>query len=241
MSVLAVQNLVKRYSNHAVVNDISLTVQGGEVVGLIGPNGAGKTTTFYMILGLIPCDGGTVHLDKKELSNSPMHERARLGLGYLPQEPSIFRKLTVEQNILAILETQRRLSHTKRKQRLEVLLHDLHIEHLRDHFAHSLSGGERRRTEIARALASEPQFILLDEPFAAIDPISVKDINRTISYLSTRGIGILMTDHNFRETLAICTRSYVVNQGKIICEGNPETILNDDTVKDVYLGHDFQP
>ncbi|MCH9674228.1 MAG: LPS export ABC transporter ATP-binding protein [Gammaproteobacteria bacterium] len=240
MSVLAARHLEKRYAGRVVVKDVSLTVQSGEVVGLLGPNGAGKTTTFYMILGLIPCDMGTVHLDRRDLSTSPMHERARLGLGYLPQEPSIFRKLTVEQNILAILETRSELSASARQTRLHKLLEELNVEHLRKNLAHSLSGGERRRVEIARALASEPRFILLDEPFAAIDPISVSDINRIIRYLSAQEIGVLITDHNYRETLDICDRGYVVNQGEIICEGDAQTILNDSTVRDVYLGHDFK-
>ncbi|MEM7253911.1 MAG: LPS export ABC transporter ATP-binding protein [Pseudomonadota bacterium] len=240
MSTLAARHLVKQYGDRRVVDDISLTVAAGEVVGLLGPNGAGKTTTFYMILGLIACDAGTVHLDRMDLSNFPMHERARLGLGYLPQEPSIFRKLTVEQNILAILEMRREMAPPDRKKLLESLLQELHIDHLRHNLAHALSGGERRRVEIARALASEPQFILLDEPFAAIDPISVADINRIIRYLSGRDIGILITDHNYRETLAICDRGYVVNQGEIIKEGKAQEILSDTKVRDVYLGHDFK-
>ena len=239
MNSLSAEHLIKRYRGRTVVDDISLHVNEGEIVGLLGPNGAGKTTTFYMILGLVICDGGSVCLNKQELSDFPLHERARLGLGYLPQEPSAFRKLSVEENILAILEIKKRNSAAKRKQRLEILLNDLQIEHLRKQTALSLSGGERRRVEIARALASDPQFILLDEPFAAIDPISVSDINRIIEYLSAQGIGILITDHNFRETLAICHRGYVVSEGKIICEGEPEEILTNPTVRDVYLGHDF--
>ena len=240
MSVLAARHLAKRYNARTVVNDVSLTVNSGEVVGLLGPNGAGKTTSFYMIVGLVACDGGSVHLDQRELTALPMHARARLGLGYLPQEPSIFRKLSVADNIMGILEARDDLPAANRRRRLESLLRDLHIEHLRSNRGESLSGGERRRVEIARSLASEPRFILLDEPFAGVDPISVGDINRIIRYLSGRSIGVLITDHNVRETLSICDRAYIVNEGQIICDGRPETILRDDRVREVYLGQDFK-
>lgn len=240
MSVLAAQHLAKQYGARRVVDDVTLTVQSGEVVGLLGPNGAGKTTSFYMIVGLISCDAGNVHLDRKELTALPMHARARLGLGYLPQEPSIFRKLSVADNIMAILETRDELPIPNRGRRLDGLLYELNIEHLREQRGESLSGGERRRVEIARALASDPQFILLDEPFAGVDPISVGDINRIIKYLSGRSIGVLITDHNVRETLSICDRGYIVNEGRIICEGRPEVILSDDRVREVYLGRDFK-
>ena len=240
MSVLTARSLAKRYNSRAVVNDVSLSIRSGEVVGLLGPNGAGKTTSFYMIIGLVASDGGAVHLDTRELTRYPMHTRARLGLGYLPQEPSVFRRLTVESNILAILEVQPGLEPAEQKKRLEELLEELHVGHLRDHRGDSLSGGERRRVEIARALASEPKFILLDEPFAGVDPISIIDIKRIISYLSERDIGVLITDHNVRETLDICDRAYIVSEGRIIAEGRPEAILRDERVREVYLGHDFK-
>ncbi|MFT5392063.1 MAG: lipopolysaccharide export system ATP-binding protein [Gammaproteobacteria bacterium] len=239
MSVLAAQHLGKRYNARTVVDDVSLTVNSGEVVGLLGPNGAGKTTSFYMIVGLVACDSGSVHLDQRDLTSLPMHARARLGLGYLPQEPSVFRKLSVADNILAILEARDDLRGAHRRRRMESLLKELHIEHLRDNRGESLSGGERRRVEIARALASEPRFILLDEPFAGVDPISVGDINRIIRYLSERSIGVLITDHSWRETLSICDRAYIVSEGRIICEGRPEKIMSDQRVRDVYLGQDF--
>ena len=240
MSVLVARHLAKRYQARTVVNDVSLSVSSGEVVGLLGPNGAGKTTSFYMIVGLVRCDGGSVHLDQRDLTTLPMHARARLGLGYLPQEPSIFRKLSVADNIMAILESRADQPAANRRRRLESLLRDLSIEHLRTHRGESLSGGERRRVEIARALASEPRFILLDEPFAGVDPISVGDINRIIRYLSSRAIGVLITDHSVRETLGICDRGYIVNEGRIICEGRPDAILNDARVREVYLGQDFK-
>ena len=240
MSVLTARSLAKRYNSRAVVNDVSLSVRSGEVVGLLGPNGAGKTTSFYMIIGLVASDGGAVHLDTKDLTRYPMHTRARLGLGYLPQEPSVFRRLTVEANILAILETRPVTEPAEQKKRLEELLEELHVGHLRGHRGDSLSGGERRRVEIARALASEPKFMLLDEPFAGVDPISIIDIKRIISYLSERQIGVLITDHNVRETLDICDRAYIVNEGRIIAEGRPEAILRDERVREVYLGHDFK-
>ncbi len=240
MSVLTARSLAKRYNSRAVVNDVSLSVRSGEVVGLLGPNGAGKTTSFYMITGLVLSDGGSVHLDAQDLTRYPMHMRARLGVGYLPQEPSVFRHLTVEENILGILEVQDDLEPAERKKRLEELLEDLHVGHLRRNRGDGLSGGERRRVEIARALASEPRFMLLDEPFAGVDPISIIDIKRIISYLSERNIGTLITDHNVRETLDICDRAYIVSEGRIIAEGRPEAILRDERVREVYLGHDFK-
>ena len=240
MSVLTVRGLAKSYNARAVVSDVSLTVRSGEVVGLLGPNGAGKTTSFYMIIGLVMSDGGTVHLDARDLTRYPMHARARLGLGYLPQEPSIFRRLTVEENILGILEVQSDLEPVEQKKRLEELLEELHVGSLRHNRGESLSGGERRRVEIARALASEPRFMLLDEPFAGVDPISIIDIKRIISYLRQRNIGVLITDHNVRETLDICDRAYIVSEGRIIAEGMPEAILRDERVREVYLGHDFK-
>ena len=240
MSVLSARNLAKSYNSRSVVNDVSLSVRSGEVVGLLGPNGAGKTTSFYMIIGLVASDGGAIHLDTRDLTRYPMHTRARLGLGYLPQEPSVFRRLTVESNILAILEAQPDIEPAEQRKRLEELLEELHVGHLRDHRGDSLSGGERRRVEIARALASAPKFMLLDEPFAGVDPISIIDIKRIISYLSERDIGVLITDHNVRETLDICDRAYIVSEGRIIAEGRPEAILRDETVREVYLGHDFR-
>ena len=239
MSTLAVRHLFKAYKSRQVVKDVSLTVSGGEVVGLLGPNGAGKTTSFYMIIGLVPQEGGSVHLDKEDLSNLPMDQRARRGLGYLPQEASVFRKLTVEENIAAGLETMAEMNTEQRQRRLEELLKEFHLAHIRKNLGMSLSGGERRRTEIARALASEPRFVLLDEPFAGVDPISVGDIRRIIKHLSKLGIGVLITDHNVRETLGICDRAYIVNDGRIIAEGEPERILDDEHVRAVYLGEDF--
>jgi lipopolysaccharide export system ATP-binding protein len=239
MSTLAVRHLFKAYKSRQVVKDVSLTVSGGEVVGLLGPNGAGKTTSFYMIIGLVPQEGGTVHLDQEDLSNLPMDQRARRGLGYLPQEASVFRKLTVEENIAAVLETMAEMNTEQRQRRLEELLKEFHLAHIRKNLGMSLSGGERRRTEIARALASEPRFVLLDEPFAGVDPISVGDIRRIIKHLSKLGIGVLITDHNVRETLGICDRAYIVNDGRIIAEGEPERILDDEHVRAVYLGEDF--
>ncbi|MEE8320792.1 MAG: LPS export ABC transporter ATP-binding protein [Gammaproteobacteria bacterium] len=239
MSVLSVRHLTKSYRSRQVVADVSISVHSGEIVGLLGPNGAGKTTSFYMIIGLIPCDNGTIHLNNREISNLPMDQRSRLGLGYLPQEASVFRKLTVEENIVAILETRHHLNELKIKTRLENLMREFHITHLRDNLGASLSGGERRRVEIARALASEPHFLLLDEPFAGIDPISINDIQRITHYLSEHGIGILITDHNVRETLGTCDRAYIVNDGRIIAEGTPNQILENDQVRDVYLGDKF--
>ncbi len=239
MSILSVRHLSKSYRSRKVVSDVSLSVQSGETIGLLGANGAGKTTSFYMIVGLVPSDNGTIHLDNREISRLSMDERSHLGLGYLPQEASVFRKLTVEENIMAILETRLPNDRDKAKQRLELLLQEFHITHLRDNLGMSLSGGERRRLEIARALASEPRFLLLDEPFAGIDPISINDIQRLIHRLCDHGIGILITDHNVRETLGICDRAYVVHDGKILAEGSTEQILNNDKVREVYLGDEF--
>ncbi|GBE10713.1 lipopolysaccharide export system ATP-binding protein LptB [bacterium BMS3Bbin12] len=240
MSRLSAQDLLKEYHGRRVVNGVSLRVESGEVVGLLGPNGAGKTTSFYMLVGLVPCDGGHIQLDDQDITPLPMHRRARLGLGYLPQEASIFRKLTVSENILAILETRRGLSRTDREGRLQDLLEELHIAHLRDQAGMSLSGGERRRVEIARALAAEPHFMLLDEPFAGVDPLSLLDIQRIIGHLQERGIGVLVSDHNVRETLGICGRAYIINDGRVIAEGTPDEILNNKQVREVYLGHHFR-
>jgi lipopolysaccharide export system ATP-binding protein len=239
MSQLVVENLRKRYKARTVVQDISLAIESGEVVGLLGPNGAGKTTSFYMMVGLVPLDAGRILLDGKDLSRMPIHQRARLGLAYLPQEPSIFRKLNVANNILAILELQK-LSPEQQEEKLEELLQELHIAHLRDSPAVSLSGGERRRVEIARCLASNPRFILLDEPFAGIDPIAVLDIQKIIRFLTGRGIGVLITDHNVRETLGICDRAYIVNEGKVFASGHPDEIIHNDSVREVYLGKEFR-
>ena len=238
MSELVIENLKKTFKKRTVVQDVSLNIKSGEIVGLLGPNGAGKTTSFYMIVGLIQSDRGRISLDGANLSKMPIHSRAKLGLSYLPQEPSIFRKMTVAENILAILELQE-LTREKMNARLEELLKELGISHIRNNSAISLSGGERRRVEIARCLASNPAFILLDEPFAGIDPIAVIDIQKIIKYLATQKIGILITDHNVRETLGICDRAYIVNQGKILASGLPKTLANDQNVKDVYLGKDF--
>ena len=239
MSELKIENLRKRYKARTVVQDISLQVKSGEVVGLLGPNGAGKTTSFYMVVGLVPLDGGRIILDDKDLGKLPIHRRAKLGISYLPQEPSIFRKLNVAENILAILELQK-LTQEQREEKLEELLQELHITHLRYNPAVSLSGGERRRVEIARCLASNPRFILLDEPFAGIDPIAVIDIQKIIRFLSQRGIGVLITDHNVRETLGICDRAFIVNEGKVFASGSPQEIIHNDSVREVYLGKDFR-
>ncbi len=238
MSELVIENLKKTFKKRTVVQDVSLTIKSGEIVGLLGPNGAGKTTSFYMIVGLIQSDRGHISLDGANLSKMPIHSRAKLGLSYLPQEPSIFRKMTVSENILAILELQE-LTREKMNAKLESLLQELGISHIRNNAAISLSGGERRRVEIASCLASDPTFILLDEPFAGIDPIAVIDIQKIIKYLASQKIGILITDHNVRETLGICDRAYIVNQGKILASGLPKTLANDQNVKDVYLGKDF--
>ena len=240
MSILSAHRLAKRYRSRLVVDGVSLEVLSGEIVGLLGPNGAGKTTSFYMIIGLIACDSGTVQLDGQGLTDRPMHIRARAGLGYLPQEPSIFRHLSVRDNVMAILETRPGLNKDERERRLDTLLGEFHISHLATQRGDSLSGGERRRVEIARSLAADPQFMLLDEPFAGVDPISILDIQQIIRYLSDRGIGILITDHNVRDTLGICDRAYIVNEGTIIANGTPETVLDDERVREVYLGQHFK-
>ena len=239
MSILQAKNLKKRYKSRTVVHDVSFSLNSGEVIGLLGPNGAGKTTCFYMVVGLVPLEHGNIYLDDRDLSQLPMHERAHLGLSYLPQEASIFRRLSVEENILAILELSR-LSDEQLQQRLDELLHDLHISHIRNNTAISLSGGERRRVEIARALASQPQFILLDEPFAGVDPIAVMDIQKVINFLKERNIGVLITDHNVRETLGICDRAYIINEGKVLAQGMPDEIIYNEHVRKVYLGEHFQ-
>lgn len=240
MSLLSVQNLSKKYRKRQVVKDVSLSVNTGEIVGLLGPNGAGKTTSFHMVVGLIPTDSGKIQINDHDISGLSMDKRARMGIGYLPQESSIFRKLSVEDNIMAILETRKNLSHEDSNNQLEALLQEFHIAHLRNSLGQSLSGGERRRVEIARALAVDPEFLLLDEPFAGIDPISITDIQRIIGYLSKRGLGILITDHNVRETLGSCDRAYIVNDGHIIAEGSPDQILANDHVRDIYLGNQFR-
>ncbi|MEX2524520.1 MAG: LPS export ABC transporter ATP-binding protein [Gammaproteobacteria bacterium] len=239
-SVLSARHLSKQFRRRQVVRDVSLSVKSGEIVGLLGPNGAGKTTSFHMIVGLIPCDDGEIFINDRNISHLPMDKRAHLGLGYLPQESSIFRKLTVEENIMAILETRRGLGIEEMRERLEGLLHEFHIDHLRDNLGLSLSGGERRRVEIARALATSPEFLLLDEPFAGIDPISISDIQRMTQYLAQLGLGVLITDHNVRETLGSCDRAYIVSDGQIISEGTPEQILADEHVREVYLGAQFR-
>ncbi|HVB49242.1 MAG TPA: LPS export ABC transporter ATP-binding protein [Burkholderiales bacterium] len=239
MSLLRADNLRKRYKTRTVVQDVSLAVSSGEVVGLLGPNGAGKTTCFYMIVGLIPADAGRIQLDGRELTHLPIHRRARLGISYLPQENSVFRKLTVEENVQAVLELQG-FAPGDIGPRLSELLKDLNILHLRKHAALSLSGGERRRLEIARALGTKPAFILLDEPFAGVDPIAVLDIQRIIRFLKERGIGVLITDHNVRETLRICDRAYIINEGAVLASGQPEEIVYNDSVRRVYLGEHFR-
>ena len=240
MSRLVAQGLSKSYKSRPVLRGLSLEVSSGEVVGLLGPNGAGKTTAFYIIVGLVPCDAGHIHLDGRELTRLPMHRRARLGLGYLPQEASVFRQLTVAQNVLAILETRPGLDAEARSARLEALLDELHISHIRDSRGQSLSGGERRRVEIARALAAEPRFVLLDEPFAGVDPIAVIEIQRIINFLKNRGIGVLITDHNVRETLGICDRAYIISEGRVLAEGTPGEIVDNADVRKVYLGEHFR-
>ncbi len=231
--------LLKRFRKRTVVRDVSLAVGAGEIVGLLGPNGAGKTTSFYMMVGLIAPDGGRIEIDGEDVTRAPMHVRARLGVGYLPQEASVFRRLSVADNILAILELRSDLDRKARKAQLERLLEDLHIGQIRDGLGLSLSGGERRRVEIARALAANPRFILLDEPFAGVDPIAVRDIHTIIEQLQARGIGVLVTDHNVREMLKICARAYILNAGQVIAEGTPDAIEADETVRRVYLGEDF--
>jgi lipopolysaccharide export system ATP-binding protein len=239
-SRLAAEGLRKAYKSRTVVRDLSVEVRSGEVVGLLGPNGAGKTTAFYMIVGLIACDGGRILIDETDVTRLPMHRRARLGVGYLPQEASVFRKLTVADNIRAILETRNDLNADQRRDRLEALLDELRIGHIRETLGQSLSGGERRRVEIARALATEPRFVLLDEPFAGVDPLSIADIQSSIEHLRNRGIGVLITDHNVRETLGICGRAYIVNQGAVIASGSADEILANAQVREVYLGEGFR-
>lgn len=240
MSRLVAEGLRKRYRRREVVRDISLSVAAGEVTGLLGPNGAGKTTAFYMIVGLVPADGGRIELDGQDVTRLPMHERARQGLGYLPQEASVFRRLSVADNLLAILETRPGLKREERGRRLEALLDELNIGHVRDTLGMSLSGGERRRVEIARALAAEPRFMLLDEPFAGVDPLAVGDIQRIVRQLAERGIGVLITDHSVRETLGICSKAFIVAEGSVLASGTPAEVLADPRVREVYLGEDFR-
>ena len=238
-STLSAHNLKKRYKTRTVVHDVSFEVGSGEVVGLLGPNGAGKTTCFYMVVGLVACDGGDIHLDNAKLTHLPIHKRAQLGVSYLPQEASVFRKLTVSENIKAVLELQN-LPADEIETRLERLLEELHIAHIRNSPAASLSGGERRRVEIARALATEPRFILLDEPFAGVDPIAVLDIQKIIRFLKERNIGVLITDHNVRETLGICDHAYIINEGGVLAAGRPDEIIYNESVRKVYLGENFR-
>jgi lipopolysaccharide export system ATP-binding protein len=240
MRKLQALNLAKSYKGRAVVKDVSLEVHSGEIVGLLGPNGAGKTTCFYMIVGIVGSDGGRILLDDRDITGLPLHGRARAGLGYLPQEASVFRKLSVADNIKAILETRTELTLAQRRQRLEELLEEFHITHIRNSLGMALSGGERRRVEIARALAVDPAFILLDEPFAGVDPISVNDIKEIIKHLRSKNIGVLITDHNVRETLDICEKAYIVGEGLIIAAGDAETVLNNAKVREVYLGEHFR-
>ncbi len=239
MSTLSADRLRKQFKSRVVVDNISLDIKSGEIVGLLGPNGAGKTTCFYMLVGLIHCDDGNITLDEQNITQTPMHTRAKQGIGYLPQEASIFRGLTVEQNILVSLEARGKLKKSQRMQQCNVLLADLQIEHIRDHKGLSLSGGERRRAEIARALAMQPKFILLDEPFAGVDPISVKDIQRILEELRNRDIGLLITDHNVRETLGVCNHAYILNEGRLLAKGTPQNLLSNKEVQDVYLGSNF--
>ena len=244
IATLSAQGLQKKYGSRTVVQDVSLEVQSGQVVGLLGPNGAGKTTSFYMIVGLVPLDGGEIKLNGEPITNLPIHQRSQMGLSYLPQEASVFRKLNVQDNIRAVLELQqengRKLSEEDISQRLNSLLSELQISHLRENTAMSLSGGERRRVEIARALASQPKFILLDEPFAGVDPIAVGEIQRIVRFLKERGIGVLITDHNVRETLGICDHAYIISEGKVLASGAPENIIDNDAVRKVYLGENFR-
>ncbi len=240
MSLLEARNLAKSYKKRPVVRDVTLTVDEGQIVGLLGPNGAGKTTCFYMIVGLVPADKGQIIINQTEVTKKPMHQRAKAGIGYLPQEASIFRKLSVEDNILAVLQTRKDLSKRQQKERVEELLAEFNVGHIRKSQGIALSGGERRRVEIARALAMEPKVILLDEPFAGVDPISVGDIKEIIYQVQKRGIAVLITDHNVRETLDICEKAYIVGGGHIIAEGDAETVLSNQTVRDVYLGEQFR-
>ena len=238
MAALKIRNLVKSYRSRKVVKKVTMEIKQGEIIGLLGPNGAGKTTTFYMVVGLTRPDDGQVFLNDEDITNFPMHNRAKRGVSYLPQEPSVFRKLTVEENLLAVLESQK-LSIFDRKKKARSLLRELNILHIKDSMAYSLSGGERRRVEISRALATSPIFVLLDEPFAGIDPIAVADIQSIVSQLKNRGIGVLITDHNVRETLSITDRAYIINEGKIISSGSPHQIVQDEKVKQIYLGDQF--
>jgi lipopolysaccharide export system ATP-binding protein len=238
--MLVAEQLVKRYRGRAVVHDVSLDVAQGEIVGLLGPNGAGKTTTFYMVVGLVPADGGRIRVGDSDLTKANMHQRARKGLGYLPQEASIFRKLSVADNIMAILQLRKDLNRQERRNELGRLMDELHVSHLADQAGVSLSGGERRRVEIARALAGNPDFILLDEPFAGVDPISVGEIQRIVKQLAERHIGVLITDHNVRETLGICDRAYIISEGRVLTHGKPNDILADENVRNVYLGQEFR-
>jgi lipopolysaccharide export system ATP-binding protein len=239
VSLLKAVGLKKRYKSRVVVKDVSLDVASGEVVGLLGPNGAGKTTCFYLMVGLVGLDSGSIHIDTQSLAHMPIHRRAKLGLSYLPQEASVFRKLTVQENVRAVLELQD-LGPQQIENRLDDLLQELHVTHIRDSLAISLSGGERRRVEIARALATSPRFILLDEPFAGVDPIAVLDIQKIIRFLKERGIGVLITDHNVRETLGICDRAYIINEGTVLASGNPDEIVYNESVRKVYLGEHFR-
>ncbi|PSU32753.1 LPS export ABC transporter ATP-binding protein [Photobacterium lutimaris] len=240
MATLKAQHLAKSYSGRKVVSDVSLKVESGKIVGLLGPNGAGKTTSFYMIVGLVARDEGTITIDDTDISLQPMHNRSRMGIGYLPQEASIFRKLSVHDNLMAVLQTRKELSKLERQEKLEELLDEFNIQHIRNSLGMALSGGERRRVEIARALAANPKFILLDEPFAGVDPISVIDIKKIIEHLRDRGLGVLITDHNVRETLDVCEQAYIVSQGQLIAHGTPSEVLNDEHVKRVYLGDQFR-
>ena len=240
MAVLKATHLAKSYKSRQVVRDVSIEVTTGQIVGLLGPNGAGKTTTFYMIVGLVPLDKGDIYIDQQKLTLQPMHVRARRGIGYLPQEASIFRKLTVYQNLMAILQTRKELSEEQTEQQADSLLDEFNINHIRNSLGMSLSGGERRRVEIARALAADPEFILLDEPFAGVDPISVNDIKKIIKQLRDRGLGVLITDHNVRETLDVCEKAYIVSHGELIASGTSEEVLSDQRVRDVYLGEQFR-
>lgn len=240
MSILTAENLAKSYKSRKVVSDVSLTVNSNEIVGLLGPNGAGKTTTFYMVVGLVRQDQGKIIIDGEDISLLPMHNRAQRGIGYLPQEASIFRRLTVYENLMAVLEIRKDLTTQQRREKADELIEEFNIGHIRDSLGQSLSGGERRRVEIARALSANPKFILLDEPFAGVDPISVSDIKKIITDLRNRGLGVLITDHNVRETLDVCERAYIVGEGKIIATGTPEQVMNDEHVKRVYLGEQFK-
>jgi lipopolysaccharide export system ATP-binding protein len=240
MTLLKATHLAKSYKSRQVVRDVSIEVSTGQIVGLLGPNGAGKTTTFYMIVGLVPLDKGDIYIDQQNLTLQPMHVRARQGIGYLPQEASIFRKLTVYQNLMAILQTRKELSKEQQEQQADSLLDEFNINHIRNSLGMSLSGGERRRVEIARALAANPEFILLDEPFAGVDPISVNDIKKIIQHLRDRGLGVLITDHNVRETLDVCEKAYIVSHGELIASGTAEEVLSDQRVRDVYLGEQFR-